>query len=714
MTTAACPACGVADSAVERAQKVASHSTRYISVPEISCAGCISGVERALLALPEVSEARVNFSLKRATITAAPDVSDETLINTLRSAGYSAFTLNDTIIAKGSETGLKSLGLRIGVSGFAMMNVMLLSVAVWSGAQDATRELFHWISAMIALPATIFSAQPFFTSAWQALRGKRFNMDVPIALAIILALALSLYETSAGGHHAYFDAALSLTFFLLIGRFLDQKIKGAARSAAKDLAALEPAMVTIDVDGANTEIKLQDLRVDDAMFLPAGSRLPADGILIKGNSLIDLSFITGECDPVQTHIDMALPAGAINLTGPMWVRATNVGENSSLQRIAGLIEQAESARNSYTSLADRAAALYAPIVHILALAAFAFWMAWSMDVRFAINVAVAVLIITCPCALGLAVPAVATAVNNKLFRKGVILKGETALERLAEIDMVVFDKTGTLTQMRFDIAASDVPQNGLPVLRALTEASSHPISKAIFDQVQDVKAAKIAKIEEVQGFGMRAQSDGMPVSITSQILPDGQQATVFEFDGAEYILDFDEHLIIDAQDMISRLNAQGFETILLSGDKDARVRNMADQLGVASFHGEMKPEQKADFVQAQIANGRFPLMVGDGLNDTAALAFAHASLAPSTALDISRNAADVLIVKNSLAVIPDLLRVAKIGRKRMLQNFVLAIAYNVIAVPLAFMGLVTPLIAALMMSASSVTVIANAVRIPSK
>jgi Cu2+-exporting ATPase len=711
---AACPACGVADGAVERAQKMASHTKRYISVPDISCAGCISGVERALLELPDVSEARVNFSLKRATITAAPEVSDESLINTLKSAGYAAFTLNDSIIGKGAETGLKSLGLRIGVSGFAMMNVMLLSVAIWSGAQDTTREMFHWISAMIALPATIFSAQPFFSSALHALRGRRLNMDVPIALAIILALALSLYETSAGGHHAYFDAALSLTFFLLIGRFLDQRIKGAARSAAKDLAALEPAMVTIDVDGTNADIKLIDLRVDDVIFLPAGSRLPADGTLIKGSSLIDMSFITGECDPVQAYADMALPAGVINLTGPMWVRATNVGENSSLQRIATMIEQAESARNSYTSLADRAAALYAPIVHILALAAFASWMAVTMDLRFAINVAVAVLIITCPCALGLAVPAVATAVNNKLFRKGVILKGETALERLAEIDTVVFDKTGTLSQMRFDIAASDIPQMGLPVLRALTEASAHPISKAIFVQLQNVQSIEISNIEEVQGFGLRAQSDGKPISITSQVLSDGGQATIFEFDGGEYVLQFDEHLIPDARDMIQRLNAQGYETILLSGDKDARVRKMAKELSVDAFHSEMKPEEKAEFVKTQITDGRFPLMVGDGLNDTAALAFAHASLAPSTALDISRNAADVLIVKNSLAVIPDLLRLAKVGRKRMLQNFVLAIGYNVIAVPLAFMGLVTPLIAALMMSASSVTVIANAVRISSK
>lgn len=687
---------------------------RYISIPDISCAGCIAGVERALKSLPNVSDARVNFSMKRATVMAAPQVLDVELTQALHDAGYAAFTLNDSIVGEVTQTGLSSLGLRIGVSGFAMMNVMLLSVAVWSGAEDATRDLFHWISAAIALPATIFSAQPFFVSGFHALRNKRMNMDVPIAVAIILALALSLYEVSMGGRDAYFDAALSLTFFLLIGRFLDQRIRGAASSAAKDLTALEPATVMIDVSGCNTEIKLADLRVGDTIFLPAGARLPADGELIKGNSLIDMSFITGECDPVPTQENMPMPAGAINLMGPIWVRATHVGESSSLQRIASMIEQAETARNKYTSLADRASAWYAPVVHILALAAFVFWAFYTQDFRFAINVAVAVLIITCPCALGLAVPTVGVAVNNQLFRRGVILKGETALERLAQIDMVVFDKTGTLSEMSFDLQASNIPADRQGVLRAISGASTHPISQAIHKRLASVAPIEIENIVEEQGFGMTGECEGQTVSLTAQVLDDGQQATVFRYGANEYSLMFEERLMPDSQEMISQLNAQGYETVLLSGDKVERVAVMAGKLKVGSFHGEMKPAQKAEFVRGLMDAGRRPLMVGDGLNDTAALAFAHASLAPSTALDISRNAADVLVIKNTLAVIPDLLRLARVGRRRMVQNFGLAVGYNVFAVPLAFMGLVTPLIAALMMSASSITVIANAVRVSSK
>lgn len=712
MSTAFCPACSVVDAPVEQAQRVARHTKRTLSLPEITCAGCIQGVEAALQSLSKVSDARVNFSLKRATIFADPDLSDSDLIKALAQAGYAAFSLNETVLNEAKDTGLGALGLRIGVSGFAMMNVMLLSVAVWSGATDSTRDLFHWISAAIAMPATIYSAQPFFQSAWSALRVSRMNMDVPISLAVLLALFMSLYETSQSGHHAYFDAALSLTFFLLIGRFLDQRIKGAARSAAKDLAALEPATVTLFRMGELVEVPLAELSKGDTMFLSAGSRLPADGVLSKGESLVDMSFITGECDPVPSVTGMSLPAGAINLTGPLWVRATHVGSDTSLQKIANLIEQAETARNSYTSLADRAASIYAPAVHILALAAFVFWSFFSGDIRFAVNVAVAVLIITCPCALGLAVPAVATAINSRLFSSGVILKGETALERLAEVDTVVFDKTGTLSEMRFDPVSSGVPQKYLSVLKSLAALSNHPLSRSVVQGLEDTPAVPLSDVVETAGIGIAATVNGAATALRSGVLDDGTPASIFEMEGHEYALAFHEEILSGSAKMIEVLKAQGYETILLSGDTQKRVANAHAKLGTNAAHAQMTPVDKVSFVSGLISQGKKPLMVGDGLNDTAALAHAHASLAPSSALDISRNAADTLLIKSTVEVIPNLLSLTKLARARMLQNFWLAIAYNLVAVPIAVCGLVTPLFAALLMSISSLTVILNAARFP--
>lgn len=714
MTVLACSACVAVDAPLETVRQTLDHSKRVLSVPDISCAGCIRGIERALKREPKISYARVNFSLKRVTVWADNGFQDAEIVDLLGKTGFTAFPLNNEITDQSEDAQLRSLGLRIGVSGFAMMNVMLLSVAVWSGATDATRDLFHWISAIIAIPATLYSAQPFFKSALQALKNRNLNMEVPIAVAVLLALVMSLYETSASGHHAYFDAALSLTFFLLIGRFLDQRIKGNARSAARELAALEPSRVTIEFGGQQKEIKLSELRAGDIMFLPAGSRLAADGELVRGQSLIDLSFITGECLPEPSTPGKEIPAGAINLTGPIWVKAIQVGEQTTLQKISDMIASAEAARNSYSSLADRAAQLYAPVVHLLALVAFIFWIVIAGDARVAMNIAIAVLIITCPCALGLAVPAVNTAINSRLFRKGVLLKGDSALERLAEVDMIIFDKTGTLSEMKFDLEASNLSEFELSLLASLTQHSNHPISASISSRLSDSALRPITNVKETAGLGLKGFFAGTEVSLTCDFDETGAQRTVFSINGQRHILQFSEAILEGSVEMIQSLKSLDYDTVILSGDTDVRVNSINDILQTDRAIGEMTPEEKAQFVIDQAAKGRKPLMIGDGLNDSAALAYAHASIAPSSALDVSRTAADVLLLGNSLCVVPELLNLTKTARTRMIQNFWLAVAYNLFAIPMAFAGLVTPLIAALTMSASSVTVILNAARFPSR
>ncbi len=507
MTATACPACAAGDLATELASNSgrpdASHSRRVLSLPSIHCAGCIRGVEAALSRLSGVSAARVNFSLKRVTVEADDEISDADLIDHLTRAGFEAYPLNTQVLEGEADAQGRALLWRMGLAGFAMMNVMLLSVAVWSGAQEATRDMFHWISAAIALPVTVVAAQPFFASAAGALRGGRMNMDVPIALAIAMTVGMSLYETSQGGRHAYFDAALALTFFLLIGRYLDHRMRRAARSAAKELTALEPAHIRIEIaSGDICEIALSEVQAGDLVVVQPGGRLAVDGVLEAGESLLDLSFITGEAEPVPSRAGQHLTAGTIALTGPLRVSATGVGEDSTLRRLAALVEIAENARGAYRSLSDRAAATYAPGVHILAGLALFGWLWATGDWRQSMNVAVAVLIITCPCALGLAVPAVATNVTARLFRRGVLLKNATALERLSEIDMVIFDKTGTLTRQSFDPEGVDAAD--LPVLKALASASDHPLARAIVAGLPDISAATLNEIQEQAGFGVRA------------------------------------------------------------------------------------------------------------------------------------------------------------------------------------------------------------------
>ena len=446
-TISACPACDAAPAAEALAERAAQKEAQLaLSVPGVHCALCITTVEDALTRHPGVRSARVNLTLKRATVEAAPEVEAEALVGVLEGIGYEAHELDaGTLSATQTDKAGRDLLMRLAVAGFATMNVMLLSISVWSGAEAATRDMFHWISAAIALPTIVFSGRPFFVSAWGALKHRRLNMDVPIVLAIVLALATSLWETSLSGEYAYFDAALALVFFLLAGRYLDYRTRAVARSAAEELAALEVPRAVRLRDGAEETVQVSALVAGDLVLVRPGGRMPVDGEIVEGQSELDRSLLTGETVPVFAGPGLGVSAGEVNLTGPLVVRATAVGEETSLHRMADLVAIAESGRSNYTSLADKAARLYAPGVHILSALSFVGWYLYTWDMRTALNIAAAVLIITCPCALGLAVPAVTTAASGRLFRKGMLIKHATALERLAQVDVVVFDKTGTLT-----------------------------------------------------------------------------------------------------------------------------------------------------------------------------------------------------------------------------------------------------------------------------
>ena len=516
---AACPGCSMASVAAQRArqQAGAEDETILVSLPTIHCAACINTVEQGLLALPHVKDARVNLTRKRATVHAAAGTDPADVAADVERLGYEAHVLDSaTLSGDAADRAGRDLLMRLAVAGFASMNVMLLSVAVWSGAEGATRDLFHWISAAIVMPAVAFSAQPFFRNAWTALRARHLNMDVPISLAILLALVTSLWETSLSGEHAYFDAAIALTFFLLTGRYLDHRTRSVARSAARELAALEvPKAWRIGPEG-DEKVDAATLAVGDLVRVHPGARMPVDGDITEGTSELDRSLLTGETVPVHAEPGRAVSAGEVNLTGPLVIRATAVGRDTSLHRMADLVAVAESGRSRYTSLADKAAKLYAPGVHVLSALAFLGWLAYTGDLRVALNIAAAVLIITCPCALGLAVPAVTTAASGRLFRHGLLIKNATALERLAQVDTVVFDKTGTLTAgtpVPTNLAA--LPPRDLQIALALAEGSAHPLSKALTQAARaaGVVPAEVTDINEVPGHGTHGTWQGHPVRL---------------------------------------------------------------------------------------------------------------------------------------------------------------------------------------------------------
>jgi Cu2+-exporting ATPase len=522
------------------------------------------------------------------------------------------------------------------------------------------------------------------------------------------------------GPHAYFDAALTLTFFLLAGRYLDHRARAAARSAARDLTALEvPRALRREEDGSETRVALTDLAVGDVVRVLPGARVPVDGVVIEGASEIDRALLTGETTPMPAKAGQQLCAGELNLTGALLLRATAVGADTSLRRMAELVAMAESGRANYAPLADAAARLYAPGVHILSALAFAGWYLYSGDLRIALNIAAAVLIITCPCALGLAVPAVTTAAAGRLFRKGLLVKSATALERLAQVDTVVFDKTGTLTDgTPLPEALEAHEPQALAVAAALAAGSTHPLARALGAAIaaRGIVPEQVAEIRERPGFGVEGTWRGAPVRLgraewagageggaaTATWLALPQGVTAFHFR---------DTLREGASELVRTLIGDGATITLMSGDRPEAVQAVAEQLGISDWRAGATPQDKADAIAEMAGRGKRVLMVGDGLNDTVALASAHVSISPASAADAARSASDIVLLGASLAPVADACRISRRATARIRENFRLATVYNVIAVPLAIAGLATPLVAAVAMSASSLTVSLNALRL---
>ncbi len=686
------------------------------AVPAMRCAGCISKLERGLLAQPGIAHARVNFTAKRVSISHVPELTVPQLVAAFADTGFEAQAVSALEDDKGSAEP-HNLLKAMAVAGFAMMNIMLLSVSVWSGATGVTRDLFHWLSALIALPTVIYSGRPFFRSAWSALRKRRTNMDVPIAIGVSITTALSLYETFTHGPHAYFDGVVMLLFFLLTGRWLDAVMRDRARDGVSALLKKTAAgAMTLRADGKTEWVQASDLEPGMKMIVAVGERLAADGVVLTGRSSFDLSLLTGESAAQWADAGDVVHAGTLNIDAPVTVRVTASGPDTVIADIARLMEQAGQSKSAYVRIADRAARIYAPAVHTLALASFAGWMIAGAGWHESLLIAVAVLIITCPCALGLAVPAAQIVVAGALMRVGILLKDGSALERLAEVDRAMFDKTGTLTRGRPEPVNLESAANAQKsVLLALARVSRHPLSEAIRRalEVENVMAAELEQPREIPGNGVFAVYNGKAVSLAR---PDGNvaqadMATELRMDGyPPFAVHFGDHLRPGAADMVKELRNMGISASIVSGDRAVSVEPVAKTLGLTA-QASLLPQDKLDAIALQKAAGHKVLMVGDGLNDGPALAAGYASMAPASASDAGQQAADLVFMGDSLAPVAVAIRAARRAQRIVRQNFIMAIGYNVIAVPLAIGGFVTPLIAAAAMSGSSLIVVANALRL---
>lgn len=708
--------------------------TRSLSlmIEGIHCGACVWLIEAVLAREPGVVSARVNMTTRRLALTWDPNQTDaDTLAATVTRLGYGLVPYDPALIGRASQRQEAQLLRALAVAGFATGNVMLLSVAVWAGhiqgMGPATRDLLHWISALIALPAIAYAVRPFFRSAVTAVRAGGINMDVPISLAVILAGGMSLQQTIVGAEHAYFDSAVALLFFLLIGRYLDLRARGKARSAAEHLMTLGATAVTIvDPAGRRRLIPPAQVRPGMTACVVAGERIGVDGMVRTGTSDIDTGLINGETVPTGVAPGSRVFAGTFNLSGPLTIEVTAVGEDTLLAEIARLMEAAEQGRGRYVALADRVARYYGPVVHILAASTFAgWWLIGGIPWQGALLNAIAVLIITCPCALALAVPAVQVIASGRLLRQGILIKSGTALERLAAADIVAFDKTGTLTEGRPELLINPAIDWALLAEAArLAAASKHPLARALVDAAAAAGCEKqmAEDVQEIPGLGLIAATPQGPMRLGNRAFC-GIDASIeandhsgpelwFARPGAPAVrFAFRDRLRADAAAVVDGLRRRGLEVVLLSGDRRAVVAAVAAAVGIDAWHAECQPAAKCRLLEQRAENGRRVVMIGDGLNDAPALAAAYVSMSPSSAVDLSQTAADLVFQGARLAPVIEAVDVARRATRLVKENFALTFAYNILTIPLAVAGLVIPLVAAIAMSASSMVVILNAFRL---
>ena len=692
-----------------------------VSVKGARCASCINKIETGVKALPGIADARLNLSTGKLLASwRDKSISPDLVLRRVRDLGYEAQPYDAPLVRDETEREGLFLLRCLAVAAFGAIFAVGLTDAIWWGGSDMSaslRQTFFWLAGTVAVPVTLYAGQPFFRSAWNALRAKSTNMDVPISAALLLSLGLSLYQTATRQLHTYFDAAVMLAFLLLIGRYLDFCLRDKAQGAAKHLLALQSQLCQrLRMDGQVETVASSDIMPGDRLLLATGERFPVDAALESTSADLDVSLVTGESRPRVTAAGTSIYAGSINVGPAVVARATARVENSLVADLARLLDVGRQRRDVYVRLADRAAKIFVPLVVGVAAGVLLIWIGSGASFTVAATNAIAVLIITCPCALGLAVPAVQIVATSRLFTRGVLVKTADALERLAEIDTVVFDKTGTLTEGKLRVANLDaIAKEALQAAARLARASQHPMARALAAAAGPGPVA--LNVQETPGAGLETRENGVRLRLGSAAwcgAPSDADASELWFhrgDEPPTHFVFQDNLRTDVRGLVEALGARGLAVEMLTGDTAAIARKTALEVGISTWQAGVKPADKAARLEKLRADGRRVLMVGDGLNDAAALALAHVSIAPGSAADVSQLAADMILRSEALLPILDAIGVARKARVLVLENFGLAALYNLAAIPLAAVGFVTPLLAAAAMSSSSLLVSLNALRL---
>jgi Cu2+-exporting ATPase len=729
--------------AYDREPMLSEHSTQSgslrsatIGLNGIGCAACGWLIDRMLRRESPIVDVKVNVATARVSVQWRAPFHFSSVLGLLATLGYRPYVLD----AKGVESALQDeyrLALkRLAVSGLGMMQVMMFAVALYVGdtpaaeqAMDSlSREYLRIISLFCTLPVLLYSGKPILLNGWRAVTARAVVMDVPVSIALILAFAASVFNTWRGSGDVYFDSVVMFVFFLTLGRFVEMRARHRTHNVTDALARLLPRTArrvrSEDRYEQVDEVSITELAIDDEILVRAGDVIAADGWVVAGDTHIDESMLTGEALPVARSVGASVSAGTLNTRSPIRVRIAALDQSTVLSSIVRLLRDAESTRHSNPTPADRAAAWFLTRILFAAALVAGAWL--ILDPTKAFEATLAVLVVTCPCALSLALPTALAAATATLAKRGVLVIKSTALETLSQITAIVFDKTGTLTRGRPEIVATQVygdrsAEQCLALATALERHSEHPLAGAFKSRNGELAAVAVAV---VAGAGIEGTIDSLRLRLGRRSFAAGiNEATnnsydqtdeaIYLGDGARALASFRiaDPLREEAPGVIESLRARGIDCEISSGDAATAVVSAAERCGIERYQYRQSPADKLAYVRSLTAGGAVVAMVGDGINDAPVLAGASVSLAMGRASALAHASADLLLVGDTLNAVPYLIEVARRTRRIVRQNLAWAAAYNFIALPLAALGFVPPWLAAVGMSLSSILVVLNAMRL---
>jgi len=711
-----------------------SLTTSDLLIEGMTCASCVLRVEKALSAIPGVFEAQVNLATERASVQHQPGVTGAQLAAAIEKAGYRR--IDQTVSSEAQRIGLPEWWP---VALAAVLSAPLV-VPMFGELFGVHAMLPAWAQWALATPVQFWLGARFYRAGWKSALAGTGSMDLLVAIGTSAAYGLSVYtmlQNPSGMPHLYFEASAVVITLVLLGKWLEHRAKRQTTAAIRALQALRPESARVRRDGEERDVPVSSVRVGDLVVIRPGERIPVDGEISEGASHVDESLITGESLPVSKEPGSRVTGGAVNGEGVLLIRTTAVGSESTLARIIRLVETAQGKKAPIQRLVDRVTSVFIPVVLLVALATLLGWGLSTGDWSTAILNAVAVLVIACPCALGLATPAAIMAGTGVAARYGILIKDAEALETAHRTDTVAFDKTGTLTEGRPHLVSVHPVEGAvsepLHIAAALQANSEHPLARAVVDAAREMSApaATARDVRVLPGRGIAGLVDGVLYELGSTRLMQERGLDLSPLDAHRIVLEregrtlswlarmgdpsaliglfaFSDAPKASARQAVHRLHSRDIRTVLITGDLQAAAAMVAKELGIDEVRAEVLPEDKAEVVSALRSQGRVVAMVGDGINDAPALAAADVGIAMSTGTDVAMQAAGITLMRGDPALVADALDISRHTYRKIRQNLFWAFAYNAAGIPLAALGLLSPVVAGAAMALSSVSVLANA------